>query len=105
MCSMVNNNRIFINSKDKKKVEKYVNQFLNDYVKRNLFETKNKSKLRKYKNNCINKINALFECKKNSEKCFNKGLYKLCWKYFSNNKKIIYNSKEICKIRKQIENC
>lgn len=102
---MVNKNRNFINSKDKKKVEKYVKQFLNDYVKRNLFETKNKSKLRKYKNNCINKINDLFECNKKSEKCFNISLYKLCWKYFSNDKKIIYNSKEICKIRKQIENC
>ena len=102
---MVNNNRFFINSKDKKKVEKYVNQFLSDYIKRHLFENKNKSKLRKYKKNCIKKINVLFKCEKKAEKCFNKSLYKLCGKYFSNDKKMIYNTNDICKIRKQIENC
>lgn len=105
MYSMVNNNLNFINSKDKKKVEKYVNQFLNDYIKHYLFETKNKDKLRKCKKKCIKKINDLFESETKAEKCFDKSLYKLCCKYFSNDKKMSYNTKDICKIRKQIKNC
>ena len=57
------------------------------------------------KGNCIKKINDLFESEKKAEMCFNKSLYKLCWKYFSTDKKMSYNTKDICKIRKQIKNC
>ena len=102
---MVNNNRFFVSINNRKKVEKYVDQFLNDYIKRDLFEPKNKCKLRKHKNNCMKKIYDLFKCKKNAKIYFNKELFILCGKYFLNDKKIIYNTKDICKIMKQINNC
>lgn len=102
---MVNNSRISINFKDKKNVDKYVNKFLNNFIKEDLFLPKNKNKLRKFKMNCINNIKDIVNTNKKAKECFKKSLKELCWKYFSKDKKITFNTKDICKIRKQIENC
>lgn len=105
MYSMVNNNRIYINSKDKKRVETYVRQFLNDYIKKDLFLPKNKKKLRKIKKNYIEKIMDIVNTNKKATECFNKSLHKLCGKFFSKDKKIVFNTKELCKIKNNIVNC
>ena len=105
MYSMVSNNRIFINSKDKKKVENYIEQFLNIYIKKDLFLPKNKSKLRKIKKNYIDKIKDIVNTNKKANECFNKSLHKLCGKFFLKDKKIVFNTKEISKIKNNIVNC